>query len=414
MLRQKWWAPFRACNRGNVAVLFALSSMAVVSSVTTGVDYARMEGHRASLQRAADAAAIAAAREIPIAHSQPEIIESVAKTFVESNLESMSGIGVSTHMVPRHNSVRVDLNWDYESLFPNLLPENVTEVNVSATARLVGTGAICMIGLDEEEEETIHLKKNASLEAPGCAVYSNSDDKESFKVEDNASVITAMTCTSGGIDGKKNSSFEPEPVTDCPPAPDPLANRAPPTFGGCDHYDLEVKDQVRTLSPGVYCQGLEVRGNAKVKLLPGIYVIKDAKLEVTGEAEFIGENVGFFLTGDDAKIYFKKQTTISLTAPKAGPMAGLLVYEDRSAPDIVKHEITSDNARMLLGTIYLPNGTLRIDSDAPVSDKSAFTAIIARAIELDEGPTLYLNSDYDATDIPLPEGLLGGMVYLSE
>ena len=94
-------------------------------------------------------------------------------------------------------------------------------------------------------------------------------------------------------------------------------------------------------------------------------------------------------------------------------MAGLLIFEDRTASKTEKHEITSDNARLLLGTIYLPNGTLKIDSDAPVADKSAYTAIIARAIELQEGPTLYLNSDYEATDVPVPEGLVKDRVMLT-
>ena len=68
---------------------------------------------------------------------------------------------------------------------------------------------------------------------------------------------------------------------------------------------------------------------------------------------------------------------------------------------------------MLLGTIYLPNGTLKIDSEGPIADKAAYTAIIARAIKLYEGPTLYLNSDYDASDVPVPEGLVRDKVFLT-
>ncbi len=131
------------------------------------------------------------------------------------------------------------------------------------------------------------------------------------------------------------------------------------------------------------------------------------KLEVSGQAKMEGENVGFYLNGDKAKLRFTKETTISLTAPVDGLLAGILVFEDRNASDSVDHHhITSDNARVLLGTIYLPNGTLRIDADAPVADKAAYTAIIARMIQLDEGPSLHLNSDYEASNVPVPEGLL--------
>jgi hypothetical protein len=70
-----------------------------------------------------------------------------------------------------------------------------------------------------------------------------------------------------------------------------------------------------------------------------------------------------------------------------------------------EYRIISDDARLLLGTIYLPSGRLIIDSKKPVADRSAYTVIIARRVELYEGPNLYLNTDYAATDIPLPKGI---------
>ena len=39
-------------------------------------------------------------------------------------------------------------------------------------------------------------------------------------------------------------------------------------------------------------------------------------------------------------------------------MGGLLIFEDRNLPVKLLHKITSDDARMLLGTIYLPVGSL--------------------------------------------------------
>ena len=73
----------------------------------------------------------------------------------------------------------------------------------------------------------------------------------------------------------------------------------------------------------------------------------------------------------------------------------------------LKHRITSDDARVLLGTIYLPVGDLVIDAKKPVVDQSAYTAIIAQHIELNSGPNLILNSNYDATNVPVPEGIRG-------
>ena len=96
---------------------------------------------------------------------------------------------------------------------------------------------------------------------------------------------------------------------------------------------------------------------------------------------------------------------VSLTGPVDGVMAGLLVYGDRNAPTIMQHFIRSTNAHTLTGTIYLPRGDLRVDPGSQVGQNSAYTAIVANKIDIDQGPELVLNSDYDATDVPAPSGI---------
>jgi len=59
----------------------------------------------------------------------------------------------------------------------------------------------------------------------------------------------------------------------------------------------------------------------------------------------------------------------------------------------------------LVGTFYLPRGSLTIDATKPLFDRSAYTIIIARTLDMFSGPDLILNSDYDDTDIPIPPEL---------
>ena len=77
------------------------------------------------------------------------------------------------------------------------------------------------------------------------------------------------------------------------------------------------------------------------------------------------------------------------------------------------HTIKSNNARQLLGTFYLPNSILQVDSNSPVADQSAYTAIIVMRLWLKAGPNLVLNSNYSATDVPVPEAITGGKVALT-
>ena len=112
-------------------------------------------------------------------------------------------------------------------------------------------------------------------------------------------------------------------------------------------------------------------------------------------------------------MFFDSGTTIDLTAPKDGPLAGILFFEDRKALPLRIHRIGSNNARNLVGTIYLPLGILFVDANAPVADNSAYTALVVRSLQLSEGPNLVLHSDYKSTDIPVPDGLIVGRPVLN-
>ena len=162
--------------------------------------------------------------------------------------------------------------------------------------------------------------------------------------------------------------------------------------------------------------GLAIGAFADVHLNPGVYIIKDGMLALDLGAKLTGENVSFYLVGDDSTFYFGPEAVISLTAPKDGPLAGILFFEDRNAPADRKHYILSDDARVLLGTFYLSRGILTVASLLPVADQSAYTAIVAKKLQITGNPTLVLNADYNATDIPVPAGVgpVGSTVYLRE
>jgi hypothetical protein len=228
-------------------------------------------------------------------------------------------------------------------------------------------------------------------------------------------------CTAGGVITFGRAYFTPSPIRDCPKIEDPLASRAAPIVSSCMEQDLEITGDT-VLKPGVYCGGLTVSGNSIAELDPGVYIIKDGPLIVKDNATLTSKGVNFFLTGDNSTFHFEKDTTIDLAALDSGAMAGLLFFEDRNVshsfdfnpfdlnnlpPEVRLNTISSNNARNLLGTIYLSKSIFLIDSDAPVADASAYTAIITGRLWLQKGPTLTLNADYSKTTVPVPNGLIG-------
>jgi hypothetical protein len=133
--------------------------------------------------------------------------------------------------------------------------------------------------------------------------------------------------------------------------------------------------------------------------------MRDGGLSIENSSTLEGKDVGFYMQGSESTINFHQGTTIDLSAPLSGEMAGLLFYEDRGVTKSDKHRIYSDNAHTLLGTIYLPKGQIYIASNKPISQKAAYTIIVAGQIEMTAGPELFLNANYGASPVPVPAGV---------
>jgi hypothetical protein len=170
--------------------------------------------------------------------------------------------------------------------------------------------------------------------------------------------------------------------------------------------DLIIENETRTLQPGVYCGGLKIKGTSIVTFEPGTFVIAGGSFVVQDQGRIDGNGVSFYLD-DKAWLFFGKDTSLSLQASKSGNLAGLLFFGARTQSKLVTHTILSRNAQTLVGTIYFPQNSFIVDGDANVGGASAYTAIVARRVVLLNGPHLVLNSNYDQTDVPVPEGIKG-------
>jgi Flp pilus assembly protein TadG len=408
--------PWRHHRGGGIAMGFAISLPVLIGALGIASDYAMLTKLRGDLQAAADAAALAGAREIPLAQSNTAQITGAVQSFAAFQLTKNSA-ATAEDLTALHLLVDVDVAEDFSAVevtvteawtpfFVHFIAKDITPVTVRATARYVGRNNICVLGL-ANSGSAVFLDKSARLTGNNCGVFSNSGDANGFKAANNAVLNATIVCSAGGAMLSAGASVTPAPITDCPPLEDPLASRQAPTVGGCNYTATHITSEMRTLDPGVYCGGVVIDGTSTVSLNPGVYIIKDGGLVIAGRATLSGVGVGFFLTGAVIPTKFGLNTHISLSAPSDGPLSGLLIFEDRSVAGNLRHSISSDDARTLIGTIYLPRGNLVVDAKEPVADQSAYTAIVAQNVELNMGPNLVLNADYDMTDVPVPAGVAG-------
>ena len=406
---------------GAAALIFALLAPALVGVAGIAVDFARYNHTHANLQGLADGAAVAAVQSMTVANMAASATEASVQSYVKSRAEDMAwqkgqhGIKVTTNVDMKANSVEVQLSEEWQPMLAHYLTGEVkTPIVVSSTASMVGSGKACAIALEDTGNKVFHMDDSSRLSGNDCGMFSNSTDSHSLVVDKEAVLKAAHVCSAGGSLVKNKGNVTPDVTEDCPPMKDPLEGRAAPPFGGCDftNHRVSLPSLFKLKANSVYCGGLTIDSAAIVDLEPGVYVIKDGPLVVKDASTMRGKGVSFYLTGAGARFEFGPLTTISLEAPVNGPMAGLLFFEDRDNA-ATTHLIQSINARTLLGTIYLPRSLLELSANAIIAGDSAYTALVVGKLLVRGGPNVVLNSDYEATDVPVPPGLIGGKVILT-
>jgi hypothetical protein len=427
LFQERMMKPAEAARRflkdrsGATALIFAISLPALAGGMGLAVDYASITRQQAGLQSAADSAALNAARELIIAEPTVARLQAVAKRTVDALLLE-KGIKadwtVESTLEPGRKAVIVKVSRPIVPMFRKLyatlgVAPDPWVAEVKATARLAHTSKLCLL-LMGDNNTAMALNMNARLTGAQCSIHSNSRSREGIKLGEGSKLTADLVCSRGGITNT-GSTVQSEVLNDCPPVVDPLRNRIAPVAGACTKSTREVyKSGLITLNPGTYCGGFEVRGTAQVQLNPGTYIFKDGDLTVRDNAILRGTDVGLFFQGGQSYFRFTDNALIDLSGPKAGPMAGILLWRDRivnradmtsgKAPSLT-NVITANRATRLTGTIYLPEGTLYIGAKAPVAQVSDYTVILVRKLELYDGPNLVLNTNYAGSEVPVPQDL---------
>jgi hypothetical protein len=462
-------AAFRIDRQGSVALIFGLSATVLVGLVGGGIDYARLSTRRSQLQAAVDAGVLAGGNALKLAASSTDSVRGVTEQTIRDAAKPPPdrAFGLRIEVPAEKTSVFARAEETVRLAFGGLIGLGAQTVSAQARVNVVGKMRLCMLTLDPAAAGAFNLQKNAQVTANACSLYANSSNAAGMVGGDNAMARADTICSAGGYLGLR-ANFAPPPQTGCPVIEDPLKDRPAPPVGSCvalppsankrgDTSRNEV-DQSVMLEPGTYCGGLRITKKASVTLRPGIYVMKDGPLIVDQKGSVAGDGVAFYFTGDKAGLVFSKGSTVSLAAPTSGVMAGLLMFEERTVNNPVDpvtgllalvgnvvggvtglvtdeeplpaptpkalgltkpartYRIISDNARTMLGTIYLPAGRVVIDANKPVADRSAYTVVVAQQVNLYEGPNLYLNANYDQTSVPVPKGVgpLSGKLMLSQ
>ncbi len=398
MLRCKGLGP-RNDIRGNVTVISALCAVPVLLAVFGVIELGNASNDRAKLQAAVDAGALAGAGRLSIATTTGDLgptdtavavaRQTVADAKINSAVVYNAAIGAN------RESLTLEAVADHKALV-GFMGFGDQKIIVRATAETLGSTPLCILQTGAGNKMGISLDNTARIRATGCAIHANGD----ITVKNSAIIQATRTQAVGKVSGPVSPAGNSGALA----IPDPFAdlNLHPPI--DCIGKPLKIKEltgMVLALPPGIHCERYEVDKDATLILLPGEHYFMD-DLNAHENAVIRGDDV-VLIFGSTKKIDFADKAAVQLGARKTGPFAGFLIVTTRDNTE--KFTIASDHVSKLLGTIYIPNAELDIETAGNVAQDSAWSIIVANTLSLTQNPVLVINTAYAGSGVPVPDGV---------
>lgn len=369
---------FRRCNRGNVAMLFALSAVPMFGAAGMAIDYARAVDGRTQLQIALDGAVLAGAvnpgKEVATAQAffdaavAPAKLDGASASF---DLASGALTGTARAVVP--------------STLLKVMHIDTVEIGANAAVQIGSKGGgVCILVLDPSGSQALLANSGAKINAPDCEIHVRSTANPAAIFNAGISLNVKKVCVKGANviqNGGKLAVVEPS----CAAIDDPFAGKLPTVSvpGNCTSpqpYNANGADV--TLPQGNYCnlningannvymkpglfQNVTFNGSStKIHMDPGLYIFKDTTIVNSGSV-MTGTGVTLYFADANSKIQFNGNVTLNLSAPTSGTYKGLLIYDlASSGTDWV---VNGTAGYKLEGLIYLPKRNVTINSTSNVT-----------------------------------------------
>lgn len=253
-------------------------------------------------------------------------------------------------------------------------------VTAASTATKMESDPVCLLSLNASEDDAIEMKGQPEIAVAGCAVQANSGSDEAISQTSKALMSASMIGTTGGYTG---TGYNPSPMTGTVPLEDPYADVPFPSSSPCDYHNVRIANDTATLSPGVYCGGLSAKAGARVRLGPGIYVMKDGPLWLNSNGDLQGEEVTIGFTGPGATLRMDGSARASLTSPASGTYMNMqFMQEPGTGGDDLAVRITGNNTLSFDGAMYFPTQDIELGGGSNITANSPSYAIVADRIAI--------------------------------
>ncbi|MBI3706725.1 MAG: hypothetical protein HY246_03440 [Proteobacteria bacterium] len=399
-LAQRLWSSLVRNKAGSMATMFGLAMPGLLGFVGLGVEMGTWYQTKRYVQTASDAAAISGAFER--ARCNTSTLVAVSKKDAGRNgFTGTAPDTITIHNPPttgpnagKTEAVEAVLTRQQALLFSALFLSNGVTITARSVAMVQITGQACVLALDSTASKAVDVQGSTIVDAQGCVIAANSNNSAAINISGSSTLQADSLWTVGNITngGSNNTTLAKPPTTNAWELVDPNAGLTVTAPSHCDSTDTKFNNVTKTISPGVYCNGIDFGAKANITLNPGTYYIDKGDITVNAQATIscncsgAGDGVTFVLTSSGATsdigtVTINGGATIDIKAPTGNTYTypGLLFFQDRRAGSSGSNKINGGSGMNLAGDIYFPSQPVQFSGDNKTSLHHC-TQIIARTV----------------------------------
>lgn len=434
---------------GNVLILSAFSLTVLLGVAGMAIDVGNIYAHKRTMQSAADAAALAGAREEVISSALVANAASAAASQHDTSLSpttvAVDGFAGATTNGYETEYVKATVTENVPVYFINTFQaligaSNSRTIPVSATSYAsykvkTGTAAPCMTqlsttgtavpyGMNGASVNTdLGVSGGGSVTTTNCGVcgngsFSSSSSPYQAPVAVGSGTLNTVSIQSPGgmayegtsgvtVNGSAVTSSNPwSPpfltssssitttsggCTDTVASSIPAASNITPASGCADPSwmtgAVSAGGATKSLSPGTYCT-FNTANVGELDLAPGVYYVTKSFATDSG-TKIVGTGVTFIIdTGSSSSsLTFANGTNTSISAPTTGTWAGILFYDTNTgSPDTFVFQGGSSSS--MTGAIYMPDTNVVFNNN---SHNTLSGSLTDNTTQVDGGGALTVN-----------------------
>jgi hypothetical protein len=381
----------------SVVVVSVFMALIGIGFLAFALDVGSLFRQKRMAQAAADAAAVAAAREVTGGNStsnEQTIANTIAKlngfdTSLSTNPATVALTTPTTGTFKGAGYVQATVTRSIPTIFLSAVPGNATTMAVSATA-IAGGGSSSptCVCIESSAAQDLFLVNGAKLNAPNCGVIDNSSASNAVTIEGGstltASALGTVSTTwnnsgninNGGSIASTTNVVQGISSTCAPSMP------AAPSYTGCvtdPGNSGSGNPSAFTAGPasstGVACyNGLTIGANNTIDTLnPGIYVINGGYLHFKNNNSTVGNYGGngvFFYLANGAQVQIDQGSNVNLTAggaitstggtaPSVGSAYdGILMYQAPTTESTDQITVAGGSNVYMNGALFAPSAQI--------------------------------------------------------